>query len=347
MNTNSNKYESIQFLRAIAALLILIVHLKFVIVSKDIPFIDTGVGSIGVDIFFVISGFVMTLTFSRNAIDWKNFLLKRMIRVVPFYWLMSIYFLKFNHSFNTIFNTFAFFPIFDQKVYNGPLHPYGWSLSFELYFYICFAIAIAFFKKKAPVLLMIAFISFIIINICFINTNWYFPHFLGCPLILEFCAGMLIYKFYEKFNKITFYVAIVLAIIMLFPVFKTEVLGGHIITLMSNQNGLKRTFIWGTCATCIVIIMLSAEKLFRIKFSNVFLNLGDASYSLYLIQFYALVVVNHFFKNDLLKGAIYLTASIVGSLILHKFIEKPLINFLNARLSIIYKPKSNLITQAS
>lgn len=88
MNTNSieekmipvvesNKYRSIEFLRFLAASAVVFVHIPVV-----------GFGHFGVDVFFAISGFVMLLSTSKSS---SHFFLKRLIRVVPAYYLFTAF----------------------------------------------------------------------------------------------------------------------------------------------------------------------------------------------------------------------------------------------------------------
>ena len=71
-----NKIDSIQILRFLAAFSVMMVHLPLF-----------GFGAWGVDIFFVISGFIMMYVTESNE---RNFLVKRIIRIVPLYWMLTM-----------------------------------------------------------------------------------------------------------------------------------------------------------------------------------------------------------------------------------------------------------------
>ena len=139
-----NKIENIQVLRFIAAFSVMMVHLP---VFKF--------GAWGVDIFFVISGFIMMYITEHNN---KNFLIKRIIRIVPLYWLLTlavflIAFLKpeilnnttanFEHLLKSLF----FIPFNKNEAGHFPILFLGWTLNYEIIFYILFAFTIVVFKR--------------------------------------------------------------------------------------------------------------------------------------------------------------------------------------------------------
>jgi len=143
------KMQSIQVLRGVAALLVIWCHLKYDLGLKlwiVYPFLATDIGAIGVDIFFVISGYVIAMTAAKCGRDWKGFLANRIARIVPLYFSVSLLCLALDilpggriASFQQIFNTFGFIPIFDRAHFTSPLCMTGWTISFEMWFYILFA----------------------------------------------------------------------------------------------------------------------------------------------------------------------------------------------------------------
>jgi len=92
MNNNINyyKYDGVQALRFLAAAMVLVTH-SFFYASERLGgnVLSWVTGAKGVDIFFIISGFVMVIS-SRNLISqgdgWRTFLQHRLIRIVPLYW---------------------------------------------------------------------------------------------------------------------------------------------------------------------------------------------------------------------------------------------------------------------
>ena len=96
-------------------------------------------GAIGVDLFFVISGFVMALTAARftGAHGAGTFLALRFVRIAPLYYLacLAMLVLVFNPGAQlgreTLLNSITFIPVFDDGRYSWPVHYLGWTLAFE------------------------------------------------------------------------------------------------------------------------------------------------------------------------------------------------------------------------
>jgi len=86
--SKSAEVLSVQYLRAVAALLIVFHH------ARQFPgfeaAVGTTVGNTGVDIFFVISGFVMAVTAGRAGYPALRFLERQILRFVPLYWSMTV-----------------------------------------------------------------------------------------------------------------------------------------------------------------------------------------------------------------------------------------------------------------
>ena len=86
--SDSSEVLSVQYLRAVAALLVVFHHARQFPGFKDA--VGTGVGSAGVDMFFVISGFVMAVTAGRRNYPAFRFLARRGLRIIPLYWSMTL-----------------------------------------------------------------------------------------------------------------------------------------------------------------------------------------------------------------------------------------------------------------
>jgi exopolysaccharide production protein ExoZ len=143
--------KNIQALRAIAANGVLVSHL-FVVEQKyshggAVLSADAHLGAFGVDLFFVISGFIMA-TIARNA-SWQRFLFDRAMRTLPPYWfyttlvlIVSFYVPAYvNSSFEQPPSLWRSYLLIPDSV--GPLLAVGWTLMHEMYFYFCFALVIS------------------------------------------------------------------------------------------------------------------------------------------------------------------------------------------------------------
>jgi exopolysaccharide production protein ExoZ len=123
---------------------------------KETPFFNTG--GAGVDIFFVISGFVMIIS-SQSLLTrsdgWKQFGLRRIVRIVPLYWslltlklvtlLLVPSVLRVTHIAPwAIIGSYLFVPSFNHDGDIAPILFVGWTLNFEMFFYLLLAIALKF-----------------------------------------------------------------------------------------------------------------------------------------------------------------------------------------------------------
>ena len=158
---------NIQLLRFIAALLIVVHHSVGTgrAYGFNAPIFSSFVdlSKIGVDIFFVISGFVITLSFLREKPSASVFLMKRFCKVIPMYWIMTTILLlvlivfpsRYVNSDMASFNEIALSYLFlSQLVENdAPIFFVGWTLEFEMLFYSIFGIFIFSLKKTIPVLI--------------------------------------------------------------------------------------------------------------------------------------------------------------------------------------------------
>ena len=164
-----NKIYSIQVLRGFAALFVVLRHVLVDVEkismqnSKIIDFYALiNFGSIGVDIFFVISGFIMYYIhgndFLKPNISFK-FLLRRLLRIIPLYWFLTSLALIMLYFFPQLFGggksfelfhaiaSYLFIPWNNSIGLAFPILAPGWSLNYEMYFYLLFAILL-FFPKR-------------------------------------------------------------------------------------------------------------------------------------------------------------------------------------------------------
>jgi len=156
----ASNFLTIQALRAIAALLVVVYHafdMWGARIDSAAPGISWTNGAAGVDIFFVISGFVMVASSRRIASQphagW-TFIQQRIVRIVPLYWLLTtaklilVFFfadlaLRSGIDFDYVARSYLFFPVVDGAGHFRPLLPVGWTLTYEFLFYLLFALALA------------------------------------------------------------------------------------------------------------------------------------------------------------------------------------------------------------
>ncbi len=318
---------SIQYLRGLAALLVLASHSYWKLVQySGIQNIDFyKIGHMGVDIFFIISGYIMCHSIKNKRIRGLSFFRKRIFRIIPLYWSLTLVallvFLVFPNMVNSssgktvIFESFFLLP----TSYNYLLTN-GWTLAYEFYFYTIFALVL---HRRNNLVLVILLISVITISgMILTKTNNAYYKFFTNEIMLEFVFGILIFKFKGilKFKPV-FSCLIVLLGVLLAVYFKLNGFGIRIID-------------FGVPAMIFFIGVVSLEDFFvgkrHMEVSKLFEMLGASSYSLYLIHPFLLVSTALVFKWLGLTNYVILLyislfmSSVIGGYVCYKFIEQPL-----------------------
>jgi peptidoglycan/LPS O-acetylase OafA/YrhL len=336
MDTNYKIFPHIQVLRAISVLLVFCYHLKLDLFKN---------GYLGVDIFFVISGFVITKSLheefkNRGEINFLNFYKKRFKRIFPvLLFILTIVFifykfygppdisLKKDYLYSILGLSNFFYLIKDVDYFNNIFdNPVGhtWSLGIEEQFYIIYPlilfILIKNFKdnKISIIFYLIIFLSLIIINFININNNtlFYFPFlrfwefFLGC--VIPFLK-------IKKNNQLS-----LIFFILIFFIIFLNIFGEN--TTNSNLYILKNIFI--TFFVSFFLIFYNKPKNFLILFENrFFIFLGNLSYSIYL---WHLPII--YFSNIYFNGISSFLISIFATIILSYFTFNYIENFFRYRV---------------
>jgi exopolysaccharide production protein ExoZ len=192
---------SIQFLRFVAATLVVFWHSIEAInqhfpgsISKTI--IQNGFfGASGVHIFFVISGFIMVYTSFYKRTDgtfsWSTFLSRRFVRIYPVYFVYCAFYIYFYHNFlgapllsiGQLIGALLLVPGYSAKII-GP----GWTLAYEVYFYLCFSVAMMLGLKNGIRALTAFFLASISLGF-FVDTSPQAIFVFTNSLLIEFLLG--------------------------------------------------------------------------------------------------------------------------------------------------------------
>lgn len=325
---------NLQYLRFIAAALVVLDHG----VAVSSRFIEHGqqfhIGAIGVDIFFIISGFIMVYITSNGPVSTRSFFLGRIGRVGPPYWIMNFALAavimimptlmpasKLDPVHFTLSNLFiaAPHPVHDIV---SPFMLVGWTLNYEFLFYSLFALAMAFSHKWRAELVAVVFFLFALAGV--LLPLGPVGRFYTDPIVLEFAMGIAIALFCRKIQ-----VGAPVAAILL-------VLG--VAGVIANGIYLPYAFYWDRLIYWGVPSMLIVAAAVFLDRRGLSLNspglrlLGDASYSIYLTHFAIVhVAVRMLGRIPALKGdvwlssAILLAASVAGGVAFHLLVEKPAI----------------------
>ena len=339
-----NKFDTIQLFRFIAALTVIIFHsTKYTAerLSPNFPSYDQG-GSNGVNLFFVISGFVMIISSQKLMKDqdgWKIFSLKRAIRIIPIYWILTTYkvlTLIFAASLIThagkldlgfIIKSYLFIPALNAQNTFFPTYNVGWTLNFEVFFYVFFAISL--WLKLRPIFFLGAiFISFSILSL-YQNESWPDYRFYFNPIVLHFLYGMVIGKLILLKREIPKSLTFPIMIVGLLYLFLPKI--GVLAIVFGNNKILLNL------ATFLVVFAGASVQNTEIKIPKWVVFLGGASYSLYLIHPsvapLAPMMLKHL-KLDMPWLSLLLATgiSLIAGSIFYKYCETPLTEFITRKV---------------
>ncbi len=347
------KLYSLQVIRAIASILVVLVHGQLIFrqnLDRDFLFDIFSFGGSGVDIFFVLSGFIIFYIHKKdlgNSSKIKDFLLKRIIRIYPIYWIVlsgkllaSVDFFNLAIAQSKILETIKAFWLFpqDRTLLSENFLGVSWTLSYEIFFYICFGLMIYFkpkyFLSVASFWLLGVFLNFV--NVINISENNVLLEFLFNERHLEFILGCFAAHIIAN-NSVNWKKTLVLVGLFLYT------LGA--INIKYDLVEISRVISIGIPTTLIIIGGVAWEISRGFKISSWLLLLGNASYSIYLIHGFVMnnvtkiaeatntidwVTSNNFlFSLFAIFNAI---VAIIGGCILYILIEKPLITFLRRKV---------------
>lgn len=324
--------RSIQYLRAIAALMVVCVHCSEQLKrlgDHELPLAD--VLPAGVDIFFVISGFVIWYATDRKNSRPLEFFLMRIARIGPPYWFVTLLlsavalfapFLLSSTKFDAphIAASLLFVPWPHPKLdrYWPMLIP-GWTLNYEMMFYLLFAFALVLSRTRR----LVAIVS-ILAGLALLGATAKPSGVLGVythSIILEFGFGVLLGAAFTSGVRVGKLNSIVLL-----------GLGIGLLVLLS-PFGLPRSVAAGIPALLICCGSVFLDE--DIPKSKTALFLGDASYSIYLTHVLALPFVTKAWLvsgmgagglSTLIFVAAGLGAAIFVGCITYWFIERPLVD---------------------
>jgi exopolysaccharide production protein ExoZ len=150
------EYKSLQILRAVAATSVVYFHIGRSPLAP-IPSPIAVFGSFGVDIFFVISGFVMAMVVA-NGHSARSFAIGRLTRIVPLYWILTTCLLLLaavkpdlliatTANLPNYLKSLFFIPYFKENGSLTPMLAVGWTLNYEMFFYLCIWISLVLVKR--------------------------------------------------------------------------------------------------------------------------------------------------------------------------------------------------------
>lgn len=298
---NSNKLDYLQVFRALAAGGVALAHMAETVSGQHPVSGATRTLSwfsslnFGVDIFFVISGFIMIYTtrnVSGGAVDARAFLGRRLIRIVPVYWFYTtlvlllafvrpsaLHHLKNNALY--IINSYLFIPV--PRMEDGGIYPVlglGWTLNYEMFFYVVFALLLL-APRRYLLLLLSSFFVILVLASGFIGRAQPALWFWTRSNILEFLYGATIAQMYLSSVKIPPWISLIAIVI---GIVGWQVTFGYSAGFAENPD--VRGFVYGIPASLLFLSIAlcpgARNAISSSKWLAPIIAIGDSSYSLYL-----------------------------------------------------------------
>jgi peptidoglycan/LPS O-acetylase OafA/YrhL len=330
----------VQTLRAVAALMVVAEHLTNLLSQRmHLTSYIFSKGSAGVDIFFVISGLVMIVSsqsFAQKPHPARTFFQRRLERIVPLYWLATtlkliiVFALPLlaadaTPSLGRIIASYLFLP----STRGAPVFPAlveGWTLNYEMGFYILFACAL--FLRVPPLRVLLPTLGAIALIAFFAKP--------GAPgiivyddrIVLEFLYGVLLGMAIVADKIPAPLPSAILLILGFVPLFTLE-----------PTLSFTRILVWGIPALAVVTGAVGLEQKLGHLIPAWLLEIGDASYAIYLFHGFALsaigVALTHAGLGTTTTIALItilgFIASVLIGVVIHRIIEIPLATYFRRR----------------
>lgn len=330
------KLQWIQILRAVAASAVVLHHSIYYGAARDD--LDTIADHVtifasGVDLFFVISGFVMMMVSDHTAgrqVTARQFVISRIVRIVPLYWMYTIlvaliFFSDLDllrsvvASQETILYSMIFIP-YRGDAGIAPILGVGWTLNYEMWFYATFALLIAMpIWRRVAMMGLIFAVLFAIGNQ--LGGGGEVAAYLDSSITFEFLAGMALYGLYRRGFRLTPpQVALLLCVAAV--LFAWSAING-------DPASAARFPVWGVPAAAVVFASLSLPEV-KGGAGRLLVLLGDASYSIYLSHLFTIGAVYAANRHLLGLGLVPMVivsfaAALVVGVIAYRVLELPLL----------------------
>ena len=195
---------NIQLLRGVAAMMVVVFHLvvtmpPFGLDGSQVSFLQGGV-----DIFFIISGFIMVYVSRERERSSRQFMSDRIIRIVPIYWLLTL--LAYvvgaaaTRPMSDLLKSLVFIPSGSPPLFNPPIDR-GRTLNLEMYFYVIFAASLAAAREERSRFAIVVGLLAAVVAISIWAPGRYWP-FYGNEIVFEFVIGMILARSLTHLNEV-------------------------------------------------------------------------------------------------------------------------------------------------
>jgi exopolysaccharide production protein ExoZ len=335
----------------VAALLVVYAHSIDMVETHQLPrqihfYYLENFGACGLDIFFAISGFILATVILRTRQEKSHealdFLMRRYTRILPIYWILSLFPLIFALRHHTltpgrILDSYLLLPSLHYPM-QDPLISVGWTLIFEMFFYYVLSFNLLF--GKGAIIPRAIFSILLLVGLGAI-TGFPRPIFIliANPMNVEFALGCCIALLYARFGgrpalgtALILTGGLALGMTIFFGYRRADDFG----FILNGQESWYRVARWGLASAALTAGFVFRPGEIRSTFGRLWVHLGDASYSIYLTSVVTLSLCNrgyHFvagFPPDLnIFLALFLVA-LVGSAT-YSLVERPITQYISKR----------------
>lgn len=328
------RLDGIQVLRAVAAISVMLAHAVADIAARSgVELVPRAyAGAAGVDLFFVISGFIMVYS-SRDLLGrpgaWLAFSARRLARIVPLYWAVTLIYLLLQIvqgkwqvlKPDWIAASLLFIP-FDGGTGAGlsPFYGIGWTLNFEMMFYGVFALALALGGRHAFALVATGLTAAVALGALVALPR--LPAYWANEIVLDFVMGVLIGMVFLRGFRFPPPLAVLLVIAGLGGLL-TSTISGFNAALPDQPPAFPRVLAWGLPMGLIVAgvsLVHGTPAAAPSPARRALLLLGDMSYAIYLLHPIVIVALRPVLPLSIaafgpLPAALLQLAIILGSVI--------------------------------
>jgi len=344
----------LQVCRGFAAISVILFHLRdtsktyFGIIAFNNIFSH---GFIGVDFFFVLSGFIITYVHYSDIVNQSNpfgFLKKRFVRIYPTYWAMAtitlIVLVVVLHGKSLHLDHYMNIRSFTEWLYiigcylllplkNQYFLELAWTLSYEVIFYLLFFIAIIIGFKRARVLLIIWLLLIFGQGFLYNFHGIFIPKVLN-SINIEFISGCMVAYLFKKSYRIPK----LISYIVLISVPLAYSIATYAYNIDLTKTDLNVFLLAGFNGILLYnVVVIDTYK--KINCSKILLLIGEASYSIYLSHtfflgafgriFSKLVSESHTTNGLALQSTLFVIflLTVIGGIIFYKYVETPLTKY--------------------
>lgn len=334
---------SVQYMRGIAAVMVLVAH-----GLPNGPPLLIGLLASAMDLFFVISGFLVVMIADEETRPW-TFMKNRAERIVPLYWLITLaaFVIIYSGILEPIFNpvvlarsvahgdwpfllqSLVFFPgpsPFEAGL--NPLVPQGWTLNYEMYFYLTFAAAL--YLPRTYMVPALTMVYAALVTGGYLAADSPPLKFWTSPLIFEFILGLWVgvaWRHQWNFRLVFFAGAVAIS-----------VLGTVSFRFFSDWPFVPhRTFGLIPIFGVFMAVLAFDRKGGGLGEFRPLKNIGDASYSIYLWHFIPIILLDRIGRtgpvNELVYFLVVILGGTLGGLAVYRWVEQPIVQYVKRRRS--------------